>query len=362
MREQSDERRIGDSHNFLPGAMASRPAVSWNPNDRADFLTNGRGADLSNDLASLVHDTRNMVGAIDLYCDLLEEPGVLSSTFQHYAGELRLVSESSQRLLARLALLESIRNGEGETAILQNDTVSTMHATLSSGESISVAGPSYATSTYVPPTQEGLDLGPPADATEKQIANLAQEVRANLSLISALSGPGISVTLTLSGGERPVAMTAEDLTRVLVNLSRNAVEAMPAGGSIRIALEEATDHLSLTVTDTGTGIPNDALEEIFSAGYTTHAGLRSGSGFQQSGGVHRWPAQHRGLGLAIVRSLVGAAGGSVWAINRAGHSEVSTSTQLSGTAESSVHGATLVIEFPLTSHTATRDADMAQAS
>jgi signal transduction histidine kinase len=48
-------------------------------------------------LAEVAHDARNMVTALGLYCDLLEEPGVLNPSFQHYAGELRLVATASRR-------------------------------------------------------------------------------------------------------------------------------------------------------------------------------------------------------------------------------------------------------------------------
>ena len=40
------------------------------------------------------------------------------------------------------------------------------------------------------------------------------------------------------GGARPVRLTGEDLTRVLVNLVKNAAEAMPGGGRIQIGLRE----------------------------------------------------------------------------------------------------------------------------
>jgi len=43
-------------------------------------------------LAGVAHDARNMVTALGLYCDLLEEPGVVAAPFAHYANELRLVA------------------------------------------------------------------------------------------------------------------------------------------------------------------------------------------------------------------------------------------------------------------------------
>jgi hypothetical protein len=44
-----------------------------------------------------------MVTALSLYCDLLEEPGVLSAAHRHYGSELRLVAEASRSLVEKLA-------------------------------------------------------------------------------------------------------------------------------------------------------------------------------------------------------------------------------------------------------------------
>src|ERR1035438_1082968 len=53
-------------------------------------------------LAEVAHDTRNKVTALALYCDLLEEPGVLAKPYLHYGSELRLVAAASRRLVERL--------------------------------------------------------------------------------------------------------------------------------------------------------------------------------------------------------------------------------------------------------------------
>src|ERR1035437_10404747 len=46
-------------------------------------------------LAQVAHDARNIVTALGLYCDLLEEPGVLGAPFRHYGRELRLPGPNS---------------------------------------------------------------------------------------------------------------------------------------------------------------------------------------------------------------------------------------------------------------------------
>src|ERR1039457_3068034 len=61
----------------------------------------------SENLAEVAHDARNMVTALGLYCDLLEEPGVLNPAFHHYGNELRLVATASRRLVEKLVALDA---------------------------------------------------------------------------------------------------------------------------------------------------------------------------------------------------------------------------------------------------------------
>jgi len=295
-------------------------------------------------LAGLVHDARNMVAAMDLYCDLLDEPGVLSAPFQHYAAELRLVGGASRTLLERLAAVESLRSFESAsrtrsasavTARLLRDSrqpIEQLSESISSG-----AGtvPANAPRTLVRGNyRRNFHLG-------KAVENLADELLANQNLLAALVGPAITLGLSIKGGHRSVAMAGDDLTRVLVNLARNAAEAMPGGGHIQIALEEGPGYLSLSFTDNGPGIPQDALESIFSPGYSTHIALDPETNFMPGpeAGSCAWPAQHRGLGLSIVRSLVASAGGSIWAANRRADSATNSS--------STARGAIFTMEFPL---------------
>jgi signal transduction histidine kinase len=197
-----------------------------------------------------------------------------------------------------------------------------------------------------------------AFASSQPVESLADELRANRNLLCAMTGQTVTVGLSIRGGDQPLEMTREDLTRVLINLARNAGEAMPGGGHLQIDLEETEKGLTLGFTDSGRGIPPEALETVFSPGYTTHlspdptqeepaCGDRTHGDSPHEDSAQwdlgdpsqgpqpaQWPAQHRGLGLAIVRSIVAAAGGTVWAANRHDSS-------------GAVVGAILTLEFPL---------------
>lgn len=243
--------------------------------------------------AEVAHDARNMVAALSVYCDLLEQPGVLSHRFAHYGSELRLVTAASRKLVERLMALDA-QEIDGADANLTADTPPKSWPAVAPAPARDQVAPRWDATLSVP------------------IANLAEELLANHNVLAALTGPAVAVTVQAAGGARPVRMTGEDLTRVLINLVKNAAEAMPAGGRIRIALSERTGTKSssprmvIAVQDDGPGISDKMLEKIFERGYTSHA-FRSAP----EGG---WPAAHRGLGLAISRSLAEAAGGKLMAV------------------------------------------------
>jgi two-component system sensor histidine kinase HydH len=90
----------------------------------------------------------------------------------------------------------------------------------------------------------------------------------------------------------------EQLKTVLVNLFLNALDSMPHGGSLDIALETAPrDHIRLTVADTGTGIPKEMIGRLF----TPFASSKPTG---------------TGLGLSISRRVVEEHGGQLTAANR----------------------------------------------
>jgi signal transduction histidine kinase len=246
-------------------------------------------------LAEVAHDARNMVTALGLYCDLLEEPGVLATPFFHYGSELRLVAAASRRLVEKLVALDT----RAATGAARPDR-SQCEVNKVPGEA-KAGGKSGRILRWEPMPAE-------------PIGNLAGELLATRNLLSALAGPSIALTVDAQGGALPVRLTGEDLTRVLVNLVKNAVEAMPGGGRIQLGLRElregpgAEPRLVLTIEDNGPGIPRNTLEWVFESGYTTHAKVTQAKAV--------WPAAHCGLGLSITRSIVEAAGGRIHAENR----------------------------------------------
>jgi signal transduction histidine kinase len=252
-------------------------------------------------LAEVAHDARNMVTALDLYCDLLKEPGVLAAPFAHYAGELKLVAAASRRLVEKLVAMDPREvPAQGAAHTVQGSAYADRQRQAIEGAVSSSR-------------RDGRALEAPPSLP---IDNLAEELLASRNLLSALAGPAISLTIDAHGGAQRVQMTSEDLTRILVNLVKNASEAMSGVGRVHLTLWESSGEpenapwLILNVEDNGPGIPDEALEKIFEAGHSLADTSRS---TPMNGG---WPVAHRGLGLSITRNIVEAAGGLIHAANR----------------------------------------------
>jgi signal transduction histidine kinase len=67
------------------------------------------------------------------------------------------------------------------------------------------------------------------------------------------------------------------MTQVLTNLFKNALDAMPGGGTLKISLEDTVSDVIFTVSDTGTGIREEDKPKIFEPFFTTK-GLGKGTG------------------------------------------------------------------------------------
>lgn len=82
------------------------------------------------------------------------------------------------------------------------------------------------------------------------------------------------------------------LSQVIINLLANAVKYTPAGGSVKIQtqVDEISKQVSVTVTDTGVGIPQDELPNVFDKFYRVRANKNQ--------------AQGTGLGLNLVKQII----------------------------------------------------------
>jgi signal transduction histidine kinase len=93
--------------------------------------------------------------------------------------------------------------------------------------------------------------------------------------------------------DRPkIKVDVEKLKRAFVNLIKNALDAMPQGGKLKITSKKSNEHWEIAVSDTGVGMTRCMLDKIWSPLFTTKA---KGMGF----------------GLAICKRIVEAHGGRI---------------------------------------------------
>ena len=108
----------------------------------------------------------------------------------------------------------------------------------------------------------------------------------------------------------PIFVDRHRVVQVLDNLIGNAIQATPDSGSITLEVKPVGDSVRFSVTDTGTGIPEEHLANVFERNWTRR---RSGQG-------------NAGLGLAIAKAIVEAHGGSIAASSRPGEGSTFTFT------------------------------------
>lgn len=89
----------------------------------------------------------------------------------------------------------------------------------------------------------------------------------------------------------PVLILEDDLYQIVFNLMENGIKYNTPGGTLTVSLRRAEDNAILEVSDTGVGIPEDAVEHIFERFYRVDKARSRASGGS-------------GLGLSIVRTIV----------------------------------------------------------
>ncbi|HEY5955486.1 MAG TPA: ATP-binding protein, partial [Polyangiaceae bacterium] len=134
---------------------------------------------------------------------------------------------------------------------------------------------------------------------EIRVLDMTQLVRAALDAVRpAAEAKSIALTLALDPAAAQMTGDPERLQQVVWNLANNAIKFTPKGGAVHVGLRRSGSDVELTVADTGQGIDVEFLPYVFER-------FRQGEGTttRRHGGL--------GLGLALVRHLVEAHGGTV---------------------------------------------------
>ena len=110
---------------------------------------------------------------------------------------------------------------------------------------------------------------------------------------------GLVLEVAIPDDLPPVSVDRRQFTWVVTNLANNALRFTPRGGRVLFTAVRSAAGLQVSVTDTGKGIPSNALEHIFEKFVQVQEGDDANAGSV-------------GLGLSIARGVVEAHGGTIW--------------------------------------------------
>lgn len=141
-------------------------------------------------------------------------------------------------------------------------------------------------------------------ALRPESVDVGEKLHAMAELLRRTLGAAVALEVAVGGEDVCAEVDPVQLESALLNLALNARDAMPGGGTLRLAAEavQLSDdpdlpdgpHVRLTVSDTGTGIDPRILPQVFEPFFSTKA-----------------PGAGSGLGLSMVHGFVHQSGGLV---------------------------------------------------
>jgi signal transduction histidine kinase len=138
-------------------------------------------------------------------------------------------------------------------------------------------------------------------SVQRRPTSLAGVFQAVLELLVPIAREK-GVTLQASAPARVVPCDPDRISQALANLVGNAIKFTPPGGRIELFAEEGRGEVRIAVRDSGRGLSAEVLPHVFERFWQAERGRRTGAG----------------LGLSIVKGIVEAHGGRVWAQSRPG--------------------------------------------
>jgi signal transduction histidine kinase len=109
-----------------------------------------------------------------------------------------------------------------------------------------------------------------------------------------LAAHHIDSRLEMADNLPTIYMSRDELKQVLLNHIKNAQDAMPRGGILRIKTRRQQGGLTISVADNGLGIPPEHLPRLFTPFFTT-----------------KKPGEGRGLGLSVSANIIKSYGGTI---------------------------------------------------
>ncbi|WP_437966682.1 ATP-binding protein [Sorangium sp. So ce260] len=220
---------------------------------RAELVNAERLAAIGKMAAHVTHEIRNPLSSIGLNLELLEEEVARASAADTPDAELRPVMKESAQLVAAIRA--------------EVDRLSRI-----AEQYLSVA------------------RRPRPQLVPERVDDLVQELVAFVR--PELDRAGIAVRVEVEEEGPEILLDESQLRQALLNLLRNAREAMPKGGAIVVSVSFSSGAATIAVDDSGPGVPEELRASIFDPFFTT----------KQRG---------TGLGLAVTRDIIEAHGGTI---------------------------------------------------
>jgi len=214
-------------------------------------------------ISEIVHEMRTPLNSVIAYADLMRRPTVTSEQCLQFAGIIQHEAERISEMTNNFLELARLQSGRASLARDPVDLGTVVHMAINV-------------------------LKPQAD--DKQIV---------LSVDVAAAPP------TIMGD-------AQRLHQALLNLLSNAIKYCDSGDAVTISARAKEDHVTVSIADTGPGIPAEALPSIFERFYRVPGTERRAVG--------------TGLGLAITQQIVEAHGGKITVSSEEGHGTTFTFT------------------------------------
>jgi two-component system, sporulation sensor kinase E len=224
--------------------------------------------------ASVAHEIGNPLNALHIHLQLMEREVTKLNKLARGEGQAR--AAASLRLRAR-----------HPSALADNET---LDLTARLEQYLAVARGEINRLDYIV-TQFLQAIRP--TAPQLKLFSLNDVVHKTLELLRPeLDNRGLNLRTHLARQIPATPIDPDQIQQVLVNLIKNALQAMTKGGTLTLQTGEGADGVWVSVGDTGGGIPQEQINRIFEPFYTTK---KKGSG----------------LGLMIVQRIVRAHGGRI---------------------------------------------------
>jgi signal transduction histidine kinase len=179
---------------------------------RADRSTQAAPVDLRGE--GLLHDARNLVSAIGLYCDLLSMPGVLKPEHRQYPEELRLLGTRSRVLIEHLLRSLVSQNLSNQSLSDQDRDRDQAFSRIENA----------ATQAY--PPDRRIQRDPPESAPRATPVSLRTVVERSSGLLSRVANGRPIEVIYGPAADVLVSIGEEAIERILANLVRNASQAL----------------------------------------------------------------------------------------------------------------------------------------